>query len=323
MITNRVSVVIAVYKGGDYLTQQIKSIVNGIILPNEIVIVDDCPEAPSDIPAKMIEDAGVLLKYSLNKKNLGPTLSFVEAVNISRGDIVFFCDQDDVWNPNKLASLLPYFEDKECVLAYSDGVITNANLEASGNTIFTTRKRADLSKGNSRNAKEFFSNPDIKGCMMAFRGSFAKEVFSKAPNNFSTYWGHDHWLAVFAYVAKGIRVHKESLFLHRFHDNNSSSAVRFSIFNLNIFKRYLHRAQLESPKHYFYRYNILRNQYLGNHQDAVLFFVNAEKLRLNILKKAKPFRFFSLLRLLDYYKQYRNGWASFIRDWLITPKFVE
>lgn len=324
-----ISILIAVYKGESYLAEQIQSILDNDLHPKEIIFIDDCPETPSRHVVDGFSDllSEIDVTYILQETNVGPTLSFKRAVLESKGDVLFFCDQDDFWNKEKISTLSSYFEEQVCLMVYSDGEITNSDLAPTSDTIFSTRKRADLRLGQQRNSREFLSNPDIKGCMMAFRGDFAREVFNSTPNNFHHYWGHDHWLALFAYAKHGIRVHNEPLFLHRFHGGNASSAVRFSIFNLDIFKRYWKRAVSEKPDHIYQRYALLkRDEFLrdlNGLNEAIDYFLEMETRRLGILKRSRIFRLWALLGLFPYFSSYRNGIASVFRDWLITPGFSE
>jgi glycosyltransferase involved in cell wall biosynthesis len=322
----KVSVALAVYKGGDFLIEQIKSILASTLLPNEIVIIDDCPEEPSKkhIDEFKFEELGVVLKYLKNEQNLGPSLSFAKAVAYSSGDIVFFCDQDDFWLEIKIETILKYFDDPTCLLVYSDGVITDENLTPTEKTIFNTRKRAKLELGQNREVKEFFSNPDIKGCMMAFDGKFARSVFGNAPENFDDYWGHDHWLAIQAFIKGGIHVYSDVLFFHRFHSSNTSSAVKFSIFNFQLIKKYYKRARLEKIDHYYQKYSLIfkllnSDKHIDLHE-SVNYFLIYEKKRIGFLKMTIFIRWIFLLSLLSFYSKYRNGVYSFLRDWLIAPK---
>lgn len=323
----KISVVLAVYKGHNHLAVQLKSILDGSVLPDEIVVVDDCPEAPSKhvLDGLKPQMKGIELHYFLQEVNTGPTVAFSRAVMESSGEVIYFCDQDDFWFENKIEVLNSYFGDASCLLVYSDAIITNENLELTDKSIFNTRKRADLKKGQGRNKREFLSNPDIKGCMMAFRGDFARRAFGSAPKSFSAYWGHDHWLALLAYANEGIQVCNDSLFLHRFHQNNTSSAVRFSILNLKILKRYWSRARSESPNFVYNKFALLQSDVLSEHlnvfKEDIAFFINMESQRLLALKRPRVFRILKLLNLRDYYKNYRNGTASLLRDWLITPVY--
>ena len=99
-----ISVVISTYNGEKYIVQQLLSIVEQTIIPNEVVIVDDCS---TDNTFSIIENFiekhnGINWKLFRNDINLGWKKNFINAILKAEGDIIFTCDQDDVWNKQKI-----------------------------------------------------------------------------------------------------------------------------------------------------------------------------------------------------------------------------
>lgn len=99
-----ISVVISTYNGEKYIVQQLLSIVQQTIIPNEVVIVDDCS---TDNTFSIIENFiekhnGINWKLFRNDINLGWKKNFINAISKAEGDIIFTCDQDDVWNKQKI-----------------------------------------------------------------------------------------------------------------------------------------------------------------------------------------------------------------------------
>ena len=99
----RVSVAMAAYNGELYIREQMDSILNQNVLPDEIVISDD---NSNDSTCSILEDYRAKYKNVEIKllKNPGKGISsnFENAIRNTTGDIVFLCDQDDLWLPDKV-----------------------------------------------------------------------------------------------------------------------------------------------------------------------------------------------------------------------------
>lgn len=114
-----ISVIMATYNGAHYIAEQLDSIYNQSITPDEIIISDDCS---MDHTLKIIEEyksKGLIpITISVNKSNLGYIKNFNLAISKAKGDYIFLCDQDDVWETNKieitLSSMNDYSADVAC-----------------------------------------------------------------------------------------------------------------------------------------------------------------------------------------------------------------
>ncbi|MBP7449505.1 MAG: glycosyltransferase, partial [Flavobacteriales bacterium] len=101
------SVLMATHNGAAFVEEQLNSIVQGTHLPDELIIVDDAStDGTWDLLTewrKRVPIDGVILVR--NDVNLGPTASFIKALDRSTGDLVLFADQDDKWSPEKIETL--------------------------------------------------------------------------------------------------------------------------------------------------------------------------------------------------------------------------
>ena len=98
------SVVISTYNGSKYILEQLDSIRNQTRRADEVMIIDDCS---TDDTVEKINN--FLKKYNLNNwkivknvENKGWKRNFMEGIWRSNGDLIFPCDQDDIWMPDKL-----------------------------------------------------------------------------------------------------------------------------------------------------------------------------------------------------------------------------
>ena len=111
-----ISVAIATCNGQAYLHQQLDSILNQTRLPDEVVISDD---KSTDETLGIIEDfsktAPFNVKVIRNSIRLGFEANFIQAAEHCAGEIIFFCDQDDVWSHRKVQTCLTEFQSDETV----------------------------------------------------------------------------------------------------------------------------------------------------------------------------------------------------------------
>ena len=86
------SIVITAYNTEKYIKQCICSVINQKLGNCEIIIVDDCS---SDNTLKIAEEFSNRVKIIKSQSNMGVWHSRNQALNIARGDYVFFLDGDD------------------------------------------------------------------------------------------------------------------------------------------------------------------------------------------------------------------------------------
>ena len=126
-----ISVAMPTYNGEKYLREQLDSIYNQTMLPDEVVVVDDCStDGTVGILKEYHEKCG--LKYYINEQNLGYNKNFEKAILLCHGDYIALSDQDDVWFPNKIEEsynkIREYPEDEPSLVS-SFGISTNQKLE--------------------------------------------------------------------------------------------------------------------------------------------------------------------------------------------------
>lgn len=93
-----VSVIVPVYNGEQYLSEALQSIVAQSYTKIEIIIVDD---GSTDNSAKIAQSFSDARYYY--QENQGPGKARNFGIVQSRGELIAFLDQDDLWTPNKLA----------------------------------------------------------------------------------------------------------------------------------------------------------------------------------------------------------------------------
>lgn len=125
----RVSVVIATYNGASHLSEQLESIAKQDLLPYELIISDDLSE--DDTVRTALEFAGrapFRVEVRVNETALGYGENFLRASESATGDLIAFCDQDDVWMPTKLTRCVGPFEDPKVMMVVHESILADDSL---------------------------------------------------------------------------------------------------------------------------------------------------------------------------------------------------
>ena len=100
----KTSVVISAYNGKRYIIEQLESIRQQSQPVDEVLIADDCSTdgTPELVQAYIDQHHLAEWHVEVNTVNKGWRRNFMEAMWASTGDVVFSCDQDDLWHPDKV-----------------------------------------------------------------------------------------------------------------------------------------------------------------------------------------------------------------------------
>lgn len=106
----KVSVLMPVYKTPEkYLRQNIESILNQTYTNFEFLILDDCPEYPSEKIVTSYNDKRI--KYLKNEKNLGISESRNKLVQTAVGEYLAIADHDDISLPERFAKEVAFLDE--------------------------------------------------------------------------------------------------------------------------------------------------------------------------------------------------------------------
>src|ERR1700728_1787253 len=119
----RISVAMATFNGEKYIREQLDSIAGQTLLPFELVITDDgSTDATLGIVENFASVAPFPVKIHRNESRLGYANNFIRAASLCQGELIAFCDQDDIWMTEKFSVCSEFFRDSEVVLAAHSAV---------------------------------------------------------------------------------------------------------------------------------------------------------------------------------------------------------
>jgi glycosyltransferase involved in cell wall biosynthesis len=213
----RVSVCMAAYNGGAFVEGQLKSILPQLKADDEVVIVDD---GSTDETLQRIEKVGDdRIRLMRHERNSGVVATFEDAVRMATGDILFLCDDDDLWAPTKVRQFLAAFErrpDVEIVTSRvrmideNDRPLPDSQINRGGRFI----------PGFWRN---LYMN-HYQGSAMAIRASLLGRVL---PFPLHRLFLHDAWIGTRNDLLGGkVAFIDQDLLLYRRHPKNASRTER-------------------------------------------------------------------------------------------------
>ena len=122
-----ISVAIASYNGAAHIGAQLASIAAQSRLPDELVVADDCStDATADIVRRFGRDAPFPVRLVPHPANIGILENFYTAFAACTGNVIVYCDQDDVWRPDKLERQIAEIERGAALCMHPSAIVDGA-----------------------------------------------------------------------------------------------------------------------------------------------------------------------------------------------------
>lgn len=317
-----ISVAMCTYNGERYLQEQLDSIAAQARLPAELVICDDrSTDATLEIAKAFAKTAPFEVRVHLNEVNLGSgakgiTKNFEQAVAMCSGDLIFPCDQDDIWLPQKttvMAGLLE--ENAELGGAFSDARLITADGQPK-DTLLT--QATGLSQRDQQNLKSgeglavVLAMDKIYGSSLVFDSRLLKRILPVPPH-----WWFDAWVGAMASAYGRLAFVAEPMFLYRIHPNQSHSASVATTAKRVKQWRHSAREYWESAEPQLAELQERLAEGAGPEMEPHLRYVRG---RMALLKRRSELpasrvrRVLPVMREAANYHRYFNGWKSIVKD---------
>ncbi len=223
----------ATYNGGRYLKEQMDSILSQELEEGwelEIVVSDDNSTDNTIAVLESYRDERIKIfrhephqRYRHYNALMSASKNFENAVVHASGDVIFLSDQDDVWYPHKIKTMLPYCNGGKLVVCGFEWM--SADGKIGGTHAFT--KPVGLLGFMNHSAAYY-------GCTMALDASLARHLFPMPmiPQ-------HDYYMALVATKLRKLVVIPDLLVAHRYYPRQTSN----SAFNEPIYWKLIYRIK--------------------------------------------------------------------------------
>jgi len=261
---DKVSILLSTYNGSNFLEKQLLSIQNQTY-PFELFVRDD---GSNDNTLEILKN--IFNKYNIKGKiiegsNIGASSSFFELLNQFKhiNPYIAFCDQDDIWIPNKLEKAIIFIQENEReygknypLLYHSDLILINDKDQLLNQTFW---EMVGLNpKFNQLN--RILCQPTVTGCTMVINQSLLNRIENPTNPNFI----HDYWISLYASSFGKILIDSNSYIKYRIHNANVIGASKINLKRIlslvfqpvNFIKKwnYEHNIRIEQGKE-FYKLN--------------------------------------------------------------------
>lgn len=225
-----VTIVIATYNGGCFLREQLLSIINSTDfdkLVEEIVVRDD---GSNDNTVEILNEFSELYPLKLLRtaiKGLGAKKNFSEALGYACSKFIMTCDQDDVWDKNKIAvsfnEIDKLYKKSSICFSFCDVEVVDKYLNVHSSSFINSNgvEEKDI------NLNSLLVNNFAPGCSSIFSRELLN-ISLPVPDEAIM---HDWWLILNAAAYGKVSFINAPLMKYRQHDNNTIGYVRRNSFD--------------------------------------------------------------------------------------------
>ncbi len=205
-----VSIALTTFNGGKLIKEQIDSLLNQTYQNFEIVISDDGSNKETIDILNAYAEADKRIRWSRSPLERGYRKNTENAVSLCQGEIIFLCDQDDTWFPDRIRLHVEVYKDPSVDWVFNRLVITDKYNNPIG---YIEDRLPDYYR--NKTMLENVWGSCIGGAMTSYRSNVIKKTLpipTYAP-------AHDSWIQLAIYPAKSVFI-DAILQTYRQHDNN-------------------------------------------------------------------------------------------------------
>lgn len=217
-----ITIVMALYKPNlAWLIEELQSIRDQTYKQFKVLVWNDYPEDCYDYNSLFSKILGdIPFKIYKGDKNEGSNKAFEHLTAKVETEYIAYCDQDDIWMPNKLEVLRELLLPPNNTLSFSDMMVIDKNSNVTAKNIQEVRPRQIFHPGKDA-LKHLLAKNFVTGCTMLMKTKIAKAAIPFPDAVF-----HDWWLAIAASLKGNIVMTKVPLMKYRIYGGNQSSVLR-------------------------------------------------------------------------------------------------
>lgn len=297
----KISVVIASYNGAEFLVEQLESIRNQTMPPDELIICDDRSKDDTvRVAEEYIKGHALERKWrvTINEHNMGYADNFDNAAKMASGELIYFSDQDDVWNLKKIELMTRIMDEHpECKVLCSDYIpwYTGENTPQAPKSV--TDRMPDNGVLEKVKLKKRSVYIGALGCCMCVRRDFYKSISSYRFNG----WAQDDRMWKMAQCAHGCLILHKNLIKHRIHGNNTSTYGKYHTVERRV---KLFSEMLEAEKQML---KYLEDSKAETKETKLIkTHIDMMEKRIRLIRDRKILQVFPLIKYLSYYERKKS-----------------
>lgn len=257
-----IDILLSTYNGERFLKKQLDSILSQTYTEWRLLVRDDGSSDNTNAILKKYHQKNsqkiIIFPNNINQ-NIGVIKSFEFLLQQSNNEYIMFCDQDDIWLPNKIEISFNTIKELEVKHSSSTPIAIHSNLTL----IDENENLLHNSFWQFANIRPNILNTNIKFLAISNSATGCTMMINKALKNIvlpfpEKVYMHDMLIALTACKHGILHPIYQPLILYRQHNNNTIGAIKYeySIFNkIKNIKKVIAKAH----EMYYYSDNIYKN----------------------------------------------------------------
>ncbi len=222
-MSEKISILLSVYKPNpEFLKKQLFSLNEQSYPDVNLIVWNDCPDTPLD--ESLFAECITAFEYKLydQKINLGYAKAFEKLVTLADGEYICFCDQDDIWEKDKIKDCISALKEQNGTVAVCDRSLIDEN----DNIYCESVKKSSKSACETWNTGDDITAKTLFFCHAPGMSMHAKREDVLAYLPIPKGVAHDRWLMT-VLSAKGKAVYvNEPLIRYRRYGQNASGVLK-------------------------------------------------------------------------------------------------
>ena len=163
-----ITIVLATYDGEKYILDQLESLLKQTRPADEVIICDDkSTDSTVEKVKSFICDHNLDHWYLyVNEENVGFRKNFMNGIRKAKGDIIFLCEQDGIWDLDKVGKMSEIMEEQRDI-----DLLACRCIEFRGETPEKTEEMPGTGEVNRVPLPDNILNVPFPGCTYCFRRS--------------------------------------------------------------------------------------------------------------------------------------------------------
>lgn len=226
-----ITILLAAYKGGNHFTRQLESLFAQTYQNFQIVVRDDDADNSTVNRCQHFsqEQLSKLTIVDDQLGQLGALRNFSRLLEISESDYIMFCDQDDVWDSDKIAMTLArmlhlekIYGENVPLLVHTDLRVVNSNLDVITGSLW---QHQNIHPRNRERLNRLIVQNVVTGCTVMINKAL-RDLALPIPDQAVM---HDWWLALVASAFGKIGHVDQSTMSYRQHADNEIGAKSWGL----------------------------------------------------------------------------------------------
>lgn len=297
----KILILLSTYNGEKYLKEQLDSLFSQRYQNFKLIVRDD---GSTDMTKEILNSYDIELLSSY--ENLGVKKSFEmllqHACENSDAEYFMFCDQDDVWNNDKIDKTLKKIQEleklygiKTPLLVHTDLEVVNEKLE----TLSDSMWKSEYINPSANTLNKLLIQNTITGCTMMINRTLAMESLYISPKAIM----HDWWIGLVATTFGKIGFLEESTMKYRQHGKNDTGAKNYNYKNIisKIIELFFNR---ESKKIFMNKNIFQAKEFLKEYKDQL---DEKSKIMLEDFSTIKEKPYLQRVNIILKYRLFKYG----------------